>query len=147
MPAPTTPPLGLQLAGTAKVVRRAFDEALVAVGGSLPVWLILIAAKRSPQGSQRDLAAAVGITGATLTHHLDAMETDGLLVRRRDPDNRRVQRVELTPEGEAAFRRLRGAATGFDRRLRRGLTTQEGDQLAALLRRLESNIVATADPS
>lgn len=140
MPAPSTPPLGLQLAGTAKAVRRSFDEALAGAGGSLPAWLVLIAVKSRDPANQRDLAATIGITGATLTHHLNAMEADGLLVRRRDPTNRRIQRVELTDAGEAAFHRLRRAATEFDRRLRAGLSQADSDTLARLLNRLHANV-------
>ena len=140
MPAPATPPLGLQLASTAKAVRRAFEDAMAAAGGSLPAWLILISVKSRDPGNQRDLAAAVGITGATLTHHLNAMEADGLLVRRRDPANRRIQRVELTDAGEAAFHHLRGAATAFDQQLRRGLTKADTNALSTLLHRLHDNV-------
>lgn len=146
MPAPTTPPLGLQLAATAKAVRRALDDALAAVGGSLPSWLILISVKSHDPGNQRDLAAAVGITGATLTHHLNAMETQGLLVRRRDPDNRRIQHVTLTEAGEDLFHRLRDAALAFDRRLRNGLTQAETDSLTAALERLRANVIEGPPP-
>lgn len=140
MPAPSTPPLGRQLAATAKAVRRAFDDALVAAGGSLPMWLILLSVKTRSLGNQRELADAIGITGATLTHHLDAMEAGGLVARRRDPDNRRIQRVELTDAGEEAFHRLRRAATAFDRRLRAGLSERETATLAVLLGRLHDNV-------
>lgn len=134
------PPLGLQLAATAKTVRRAFDDALGSAGGSLPMWLVLLSVKRGNLGNQRELAAAIGITGATLTHHLNAMETDGLLVRRRDPDNRRIQRVELTPAGEEAFHRLRRAATTFDQRLRRGITAAQVETLGAVFQRIRDNL-------
>lgn len=146
MPAPTTPPLGLELAAAAKAVRRAFDDALAAAGGSLPMWLVLVSVKSRTLGNQRDLAAAIGITGATLTHHLNAMENDGLLVRRRDPDNRRIQHVELTDDGEATFHRLRGAAGAFDRRLRRGLTRADAATLTALLRRVSGNVADGDQP-
>jgi MarR family transcriptional regulator, transcriptional regulator for hemolysin len=139
MPAPTTPPLGLQLASTAKAVRRAFDDALTAAGGSLPAWLVLVSVKSRDHGNQRDLAAAVGVTGATLTHHLNTMETSELIVRRRDPANRRIQHVTLTEAGEELFQRLRHAAFAFDRRLRKGLTQAEADSFAAALRRLHAN--------
>jgi MarR family transcriptional regulator, transcriptional regulator for hemolysin len=137
---PRRPPLGLKLATAAKKVSRAFDDALVAVGGSRPVWLILISLKTRRLASQEELAGAVGIRGATLTHHLDAMEAEGLLTRRRDPENRRVHVVELTAKGDAAFHRLRGAASEFDRRLRAGLSEEEVTRLAALLDRLEKNV-------
>jgi MarR family transcriptional regulator, transcriptional regulator for hemolysin len=122
------------------VVGRAFDEALAAAGGSLPTWLVLLALKRDPQASQREIAADVGIQGATLTHHLDAMESAGLLTRRRDPGNRRVHVVELTAKGDALFVRLRDAATGFDRRLRAGIGESELAGLDEMLARLRQNV-------
>ncbi|HEX4008562.1 MAG TPA: MarR family transcriptional regulator [Solirubrobacteraceae bacterium] len=138
MPAPRTP-IGLQLARTARDVGRAFDQALAAAGGSLPVWLVLLNVKTGAMGNQRELADAVGIREATLTHHLNAMEADGLLSRRRDPANRRVHVIELTAAGEEAFVRLRDAAMTFDRRLRRGLKEPELAELRRLLDRLARN--------
>ena len=140
MPRPAHPPLGLHLTRVARTVSRAFDETLAEAGGSLPVWLVLISLKSSPSASQRDLAAKVGIQGATLTHHLDTMESAGLVTRRRDPANRRLHLVELTPAGEALFLRLRDAATAFDRRLRAGLSEGDAGQLEALLTRLRDNV-------
>jgi MarR family transcriptional regulator for hemolysin len=147
MPAPpATTPIGLQVTHTAKVLTRAFDEALAEAGGSLPVWLVLVSLKSQRHGMQRDLAEAVGIEGPTLTHHLNRMEAVGLITRTRDPANRRVHLVELTDEGEAAFQRMRRSATTFDRRLRHGLDAQEIDLLSTLLRRLREN-VAVATPT
>jgi MarR family transcriptional regulator for hemolysin len=141
---PLRTPIGRQLAGTAKTVSRAFDDALAEAGGSVPVWLVLISLKSQRLRNQRELAAAVGIREATLTHHLNSMDEQGLITRRRDPSNRRVHLVELTDAGEAAFDRLRGAATDFDRRLRAGLSDEDIDLLAGLLGRLEANATGSA---
>jgi MarR family transcriptional regulator, transcriptional regulator for hemolysin len=134
------PPLGLLLTTTAREVSRAFNTALAAADGSLSTWLVLLALTSGRATSQRELAATVGIQGATLTHHLDAMEADGLVTRRRDPANRRVHVVELTDAGRAAFLRLRAVATEHDRRLHAGL---DPDDLAAarrVLARLRTNV-------
>jgi MarR family transcriptional regulator for hemolysin len=136
---PRVPPIGLKLATTAKVVSRAFDDTLVAAGGSLPVWLILISLKARPVSNQRELAAAIGIQGATVTHHLDAMEAGGLVTRARDPADRRVHVLTLTRKGEVTFERLRGAAAAFDRRLRVGVPEADLARLAELLDRLAAN--------
>src|SRR6201987_5599661 len=133
-------PIGLRLNQAARAVGRAFDDALVAAGGTLPVWLILLNLKIRRPGTQRELAEAVGIREATLTHHLNAMDEQGLITRRRDPANRRVHLVELTEAGEAAFHRMRGAATAFDERLRSGLSGDEVACLESLLSRLEANV-------
>jgi len=132
--------IGRQLASTARVVSRAFDDALASAGGSLPTWLVLLTLKTQPVANQTQLAARVGIQGPTLTHHLNAMETAGLLTRRRDPLNRRVHLVELTEQGEAAFHRMRQAAASFDRQLRSGLDPDEISQLSGLLVRLHDNV-------
>ncbi len=140
MSRPARPPIGLHLGQVAKVASRAFDDALAQAGGSLPTWLVLISIKSRQAASQREIAAAAGIRGATLTHHLNALESAGLVTRRRDPANRRVHVVELTPAGDALFLRLRGAATAFDEKLRAGLSDREISQLAETLSRLRDNV-------
>jgi MarR family transcriptional regulator for hemolysin len=145
MPAPTEQPIGLALSRAARTVSRAFDEALARAGGSRSSWLILIALKSRPRASQRAIAEVVGIQNATLTHHLNAMESAGLLTRRRDPENRRVHLVELTEAGEAAFRGLRGAAAAFDAQLHAGLSDDDLSHARDLLDRLAANAGAPLD--
>lgn len=140
VPRPPRIPIGLELARTARLVGRAFDDALAAGGGSLPIWLVLLNLKMGANATQRELAESVGVTEATLTHHLTAMETAGLLTRRRDPSNRRVQVVEPTAEGEEMFARLREAAVAFDRRLRRGIDAERLVELESLLHQLVANV-------
>jgi MarR family transcriptional regulator for hemolysin len=145
VPQPFPLPIGLRLAQASRTVERAFDAALAEAGGSLPVWLVLLNLKVRRPGNQRELAAAVGITGATLTHHLNAMHAQGLVARTRDDANRRVQVVTLTEAGEAAFLRLREAAIAFDTRLGAGIAEPDLATLAAGLDRLAAN-VGTQDP-
>jgi MarR family transcriptional regulator for hemolysin len=123
-------------------VRRAFDAALFEAGGSLPTWLVLLSLKSGGAGNQQELAGTAGITGATMTHHLNTLEKAGLVTRRRNPDNRRVHTVELTVDGEALFQKLRGAAAAFDKRLRAGITESEVAELGQLLDRLSANAVS-----
>jgi MarR family transcriptional regulator for hemolysin len=145
MPAPRQQPIGLLLARVAKRAGRAFDAALADAGGSRPVWLILLSLKADRPPTQRDLAAAVGIEGATLTYHLNAMEQAGLITRERLPENRRIHRVEMTDRGEAAFLRLRDAAVAHDARLRAGLDEEELGRLRVALERLEANAAPMID--
>ena len=140
-------PIGLRLNQVARAVGRAFDKALEEAGGSLPVWLILLNLKIHRPGTQRDLAKKIGIREATLTHHLNAMDADGLVTRTRDASNRRIQVVALTEKGDAAFLRLRAAATAFDAQLRTGLDDNDLSTLATLLTRLSSNVLRIAEPT
>jgi len=144
VPEPFPLPIGLRLAQASRAVERAFDAALAEAGGSLPVWLVLLNLKVRRPANQRELAEAVGITGATLTHHLNAMHAQGLVARTRDDANRRVQVVTLTDAGEAAFLQLRAAAIAFDARLRSGFADPDLAALAAGLDRLAANANANA---
>ena len=142
MPEPFPVPLGLRLNQAARTVERAFDEALAAAGGTLPIWLVLLNLKTRRPANQRKLAEFVGVREATLTHHLNAMDARGLISRTRDAANRRVGVVTLTEEGEAAFLRLREAALAFDARLTAGLSEADRATLSTLLTRLTVNVGA-----
>lgn len=139
-------PVGLRLSQAARVVSRSFDETLQQAGGSLPVWLILLNLSFGRPGAQRDLAEAIGITQATLTHHLNAMDADGLITRTRDAANRRVQVVTPTDDGKQMFLALRDAAIAFDAKLRTGLADADEATLTTLLTRLSANVAAPGDP-
>src|SRR5262252_7234213 len=142
VPDPFPLPLGLRLNQAARAVERAFDRALAEAGGTLPVWLILLNLKIHKPANQQELAKAVGVREATLTHHLNAMDARGLITRTRDTANRRFQVVTLTEAGEAAFLRLRSAAMAFNARLSAGLTDADVDTLSALLSKLAVNVGA-----
>jgi MarR family transcriptional regulator for hemolysin len=144
MPEPFPVPIGLRLNQAARTVERAFDEALAAAGGTLPIWLVLLNLKVRRPANQRELAEAVGVREATLTHHLNAMDARGLISRTRDAANRRVQVVTITKAGEAAFLRLREAALAFDARLRTGLADEDVTTLDTLLGKLAANVAPAA---
>jgi MarR family transcriptional regulator for hemolysin len=134
------PPIGLRLARTARAVSQAFERAMAEAGGSASAWQVLLLVRSGQWGTQSRMAEAMGVTGATLTHHLNGLERQGLVRRWREASNRRVQLVELTPEGEALFDRLREVAVAHDRRLRAGFGEAELIELARLLDRLEENV-------
>lgn len=138
--APASTPLGLHLARTARVVTQAFDGAMAEAGGSAASWQVLLLVRSKQWGRQTEMADAMGVTAATLTHHLNALEAQGLVRRWRESSNRRVQRVELTDEGLALFDRLRHVAVRHDARLRSQLTDAEVEQLGDLLDRLRAAV-------
>jgi len=141
MPPPSAfPPIGLRLARTARVVTQAFERAMGEAGGSAATWQVLVLIRSRQWGTQAEMADAMGITGATLTHHLNAMEAQGLVRRWREDSNRRVQRVELTDAGAALFDRLRAVAQRHDARLRARLTDEDTALLADLLDRLQAGV-------
>lgn len=140
---PATEPIGLYVSSTGRLLSRAFNDALVAAGGSLPQWLVVTALTRGDHTMQRDIAAAIGIEGATLTHHLNRMEAEGLVRRERVAGDRRSQRVALTPAGEELFRTLLAAVVAFDAQLHAGFS----DRDVATMRRMLARLRANASPA
>lgn len=134
-------PVAVALWKTAQPLIRGFDALLLEHGASWQVWHILLALNTSTPGTQRALADAVGIREATLTHHLRAMEDKGLIARTRLPDNRRVQRVEVTAAGARLFTELKAAAVEFDRALRAVIGSD--DDISRFFRLLD-RLAATA---
>src|SRR5262249_12915414 len=98
---PLLPPIGLRLARTARTVSQPLQPPMAAAGGAASAWQVLLLVRSEQWGTQSRMAEAMGITGATLTHHLNALEKQGLVRRWREDSNRRVQHVALTEDGEA----------------------------------------------
>lgn len=67
---------------------------------SLGVLGVLVA---GGPASHRELAAGLGVSPATLTPVVDALERAGSVVRARDGLDRRVVHVRISPEGRARF--------------------------------------------
>jgi MarR family transcriptional regulator, transcriptional regulator for hemolysin len=129
-----------------RVVNQSFERELAEAGGSLPVWQVLLLIRTRQCNTQSDMAEELGITGATLTHHLNALEDRGLVRRWRETSNRRAQRVELTDAGLELFHRLREVALRHDQRLRSVLGQEETELLADLLDRLRAGVSPAAPP-
>jgi DNA-binding MarR family transcriptional regulator len=56
--------------------------------------------------SQQELAARLRLEKSTVSRLAAELERKGLLVRERDPRNRRLYRLRLTDEGRAVHRRM-----------------------------------------
>ena len=50
-----------------------------------------------------DLAALMHVDLSTISRHLQSLETVGMVVRSRDPEDARAQRIDLTPRGDEVF--------------------------------------------
>src|SRR5215207_11268708 len=62
-------------------------------GGSAATWQVPLLVRSEQAGAQARMAEAMGISGATLSHHLNAPEARGFVRRWREASNRREQRT------------------------------------------------------
>ncbi len=79
---------------------------------------------------------------STITRIIDQLERDGLVQRTSDEEDRRAQRVILTPAGAALLAQARVEhARSIERRFGSSLTEEEQHAFSALLDRLHDGLV------
>jgi len=76
---------------------------------------------------------------------LDEPSVAGLVVRRRDTSDRRAVSVELTDAGRTKHAEMLRAVQAFNQRLLAGFSSDELDELQALLGKLEQNARADSE--
>ncbi len=87
-----------------------------------------------------DLAEKLLVTGGNVTYVMDRLEDQGLVVRERSGDDRRVVRAHLTTKGRATIEGVFPNHIGFVRSLVGDLQPAEQDQLRDLLKKLGKGI-------
>ncbi|AWS43390.1 MarR family winged helix-turn-helix transcriptional regulator [Streptosporangium sp. 'caverna'] len=132
--------LGWQLGTVAKTARARFEALLARAGGSFTTWKILEVLDVHGPLKQRDLAAAVGIEGPTLTRQLERLDAQNLVTRRRVGGDRRITEIAPTQDGVALHSALRRAAEQANHELADGLSPHEIETLRSTLDRILLNL-------
>ena len=94
-----------------------------------------------------DVAEKVLLTSGSMTYVIDQLEDDGLLERRRCPDDRRVCYVALTDAGQDRVDAIFPEHAALIQRLMRGLSVEEKETAYHLLRRLSQTAPEQAPSS
>ena len=97
---------------------------------------ILTLLMSNPDVTPKRLAVALNIPGSNLTLILDRLEQRGLLVRVRSANDRRVQHIQLTPDGERFVAQLQVSANSMEAELLKHLSKAEQAMLFELLGKL-----------
>ncbi|MDA0185209.1 MarR family transcriptional regulator [Solirubrobacter phytolaccae] len=108
--------------------------------GLEPGWHDLLATLRrqGPPFKLRptDLMGSVMLTSSGTTKRLDKLEAAGLVTREPDPSDRRGTLIALTAKGLELIDAVTGPHLANEARLLEALDSEEREQLAALLRKL-----------
>ena len=99
--------------------------------------VLAIVASRGPLGLAQ-LTEIEGLNPTMLSRVVGKLDSFGLVRRRRDPDDYRAARVEVTPDGEEAWQRISAERTGIISECVVCLPAEQEAALAAALPALES---------
>jgi DNA-binding MarR family transcriptional regulator len=128
--------LGWSLQAMYQGFARSASGAVAAVPGGPRGYQVLVAVTTEPPSSQLALAHRLGIDKTAMTYVIDALETDGLVERRPDPQDRRIRQVHATDRGRTLLTEARSALRDVEDVVMRDLTGEERVQLRRLLARV-----------
>jgi DNA-binding MarR family transcriptional regulator len=132
---PLAEKLGPVLLVLGRLVGRRLELALAGAGLGLTAAQarVLVMLRFHDTLNQQGLAAVTDVEPSTLVGTLDVLEREGLIVRERDPADRRAYHVRLTPEGQARVPRLFALWDQVEEDLAGGLAEKDRRALRELL--------------
>lgn len=117
-------------------------ESLDITGRQLAVLVVLDAAEPL---SQLDAAKELGVDRTTMVALIDELEHKGLVERRRSPDDRRKNIVELTAHGKETLAEGERRHQETEKAFLADLTPIEADLFVRILKKLAADTEAPGD--
>jgi DNA-binding MarR family transcriptional regulator len=114
-------------------MRAASESALQAAGLRPRHLLVLTVLRDFGASSQADLAGTLQLDRTNLVGLLNELETDGLIERRRSPEDRRRHTVVLTNDGRERLARAEFALAAAEDIVLAALTAKQRETLRELL--------------
>lgn len=130
------PDLGLLFTLISRRLIEAERPLLAAYGLTMWAYIALGYVVRGPAASQLALAQAIGYDKTRLIALLDELEREGLIERERDPADRRVHVVTVTPAGRERHAAAVADIREMEAELLSGLDAAERRTLLAALQKL-----------
>ena len=127
------------LARTTRRLVAAERPLLDAHGLSMWDYVVLSRLAHHPPGTQLALAQAINYDKTRLIALLDRLEADGLVVRERDPADRRARIVRLTDAGRTRHAAAQADIRTMEDALLERLSPSARDRFVAALIRLDDD--------
>ena len=113
-----------------------FSEAIGELDIQPPLFRVLNVVDAAEGQSQHAIGEAIQAPASRMVAIVDELEERGLVTRRLQPGDRRVRALFLTAKGRKVLAEGRKIAARHERRLTRGMSERDREQLIALLRKL-----------
>jgi len=132
--------IGFLLNDSARLFRRAFNARTRDSGITALQWRLITYLKRHEGIRQGPLAELLEVEPITLSRMVDRLVEAGLVERRADPTDRRAWRLYLAPRAADLLDSMREIAQSLTDEATEGLSTDEREQLIALVERVRANL-------
>lgn len=116
-----------------------FADLIASIDLTPPHAGILRAIAAESGRSQQALSGQLGLLPSRVVAYVDELEHRGYVERRRNPDDRRLHALYLTPSGKRVLTKIGELGRQHDRLLTAGLDAQQRDTLHQLLATIAEN--------
>ncbi len=123
------------LLSTARQLRMQSNDRLSACGLSLARYKVLLLLEEERR-RMREVSDALEIVPRTLTSTVDGLESEGLVKREEDPEDRRATLLSLTAQGRKRLTEARSILATHVRERTAGFTEEERATMMRLLKKL-----------
>jgi MarR family transcriptional regulator for hemolysin len=138
--------MGFVVNMTAKAFQKSFDiELRKNAGVSLSQWRVVGALVIQPGLTQKEIADKVGIEGATLVPIIDKMEKEGLLKRKPDSSDRRVNRIYLTQKADSLWESMVECALKIRKSSTKNISENDIQTTLETLRKISQNLTSFSE--
>ena len=110
-----------------------FADLIASIDLTPPHAGILRVIAAEPGRSQQALSGQLGLLPSRVVAYVDELEDLGYVERRRNPDDRRLHALYLTPSGKKALSKIGELGRQHERLMTAGLDTEQRDTLRQLL--------------
>ena len=136
--------VGFVVNNTAKLFQRSLDlELRKNVGVTLSQWRVVSSLVLQPGLTQKEIADKMGIEGATLVPVIDKMEKEGLLKRKQDSSDRRVNRIYLTSKADSLWESMTNCALKIRKSSIRNISDGDIHITLDTLRKISKNLIVS----
>ncbi len=134
--------IGYLLGDRSRLLRRAFDERVRALGVTGPQARLLFLLTRDEGGNQGVYAEELDVEPITLCRMVDRMEEAGMVERRPAPSDRRARQLFLTERSRAVIPALRECVDQLLEDMLAGISPAQRETFAQVLTAIGTNLGA-----
>jgi MarR family transcriptional regulator for hemolysin len=141
-PLPVNREIAFTIMEVARMLKTYADQRARCFGISRAQWVVLIRLDRTEGLKQSELAEILELQPISLTRVLDRLAENGLIERRADPNDRRVNRLYLTAAAKPLIAKLADLGLEMMNTVLDGLDEKDGAQLLRDLGVMKDNLRA-----